>query len=256
MGSGDWIIASGQVKKLHSKRHLPVLVVGPDGRAYWDPVFENNPKILKQPPSPELTHDRLINAPGARPYLAGMTKEHWIFKSFAIETGELFFTEAERAFAEPYRGRIMIEPNIKAIGHSNKAWITDRWQQLVDTGIGPMIQCTPPGTRSLNGVQGLTTTSFRLACAVLAVSRAFVGTEGGLHHAAAAVGTPAVVLFSEFISPQFTGYSMHRNLRHAGEACGRRIPCTGCRESMLRISVDEVAINLSEVLHEQSNRSV
>jgi ADP-heptose:LPS heptosyltransferase len=89
--------------------------------------------------------------------------------------------------------------------------------------------------------------TFRLACAVLANCRAFVGTEGGLHHAAAALGIPSVVLFSEFIGPDITGYKTHRNLRHAGPACGSRLPCQGCVDSMNAISVDEVTTNLWEV---------
>jgi ADP-heptose:LPS heptosyltransferase len=92
------------------------------------------------------------------------------------------------------------------------------------------------------------TPSFRAAAAVLANAVAFVGTEGGLHHAAAALGRPAVVLFSEFISPAITGYRTHRNLYHAGQPCGSRSACSGCRASMEAISVDEVVSNLLEIV--------
>ncbi len=99
------------------------------------------------------------------------------------------------------------------------------------------------------------TTTFRQALAVLSVCRAFVGTEGALHHGAAAVGTPAVVLFSEFISPDVTGYPQHRNLRQAGAACGSRKPCKGCAESMRAISVLEVVANLKEILECQEAKN-
>ena len=122
----------------------------------------------------------------------------------------------------------------------------ERTEELVDRG-GDFVQIGPPGTRVLRGVHYVQTPSFRHGAAVLAVSRAFVGTEGGLHHAAAALGVPAVVLFSEFISPDITGYATHRNIRHAGATCGARIPCSSCRASMEAITVDEVEKHLKEI---------
>jgi len=67
-------------------------------------------------------------------------------------------------------------------------------------------------------------------------------------HGAAAVGTPAVILWSEFISPDITGYSNMRNIRHAGKACGNRFNCAGCRKAMDAITVSEVLTNLEGIL--------
>jgi ADP-heptose:LPS heptosyltransferase len=67
-------------------------------------------------------------------------------------------------------------------------------------------------------------------------------------HAAAAVGTPAVILWSEFISPEITGYSSMTNLRHAGKPCGNRLACASCRKSMEAITVDEVVRALEKLL--------
>ena len=164
----------------------------------------------------------------------------------------MFFTPEELAFAEPFRGAIMVEPNVKAIGHSNKDWGWINWSQLTSAmrlaGIGPIIQCLGPGQRGLNHVVAVGTPTFRHALAVLSVAKAFIGTEGGLMHGAAAVGTPAVILWSEFISPDITGYAMHRNIRHAGKPCGLRTNCRGCRESMAKILPAEVLANLKEIL--------
>jgi ADP-heptose:LPS heptosyltransferase len=114
------------------------------------------------------------------------------------------------------------------------------------------LQCLPThgNSRPLPGdnVLHVLTPTFRHAMAALSVCRAFVGTEGGLMHAAAAVNVPGVILWSEFISPDITGYTMHRNLRHAGVACGSRLNCSGCRASMAAITVGEVADNLKELL--------
>jgi len=243
MGAGDWLMATAQVKQLYARAKRPVAVVDRARRLCWHEVFENNPKISKRvgPMVPTI-----INAGGCRPYIAGKNPKHWTWKRWNIEPGEIYLSDAENAFAAPHAGAVLIEPSTK-IADSNKAWIWERWQELVDRG-GRFIQVGPEGTRELRGVERVVTPTFRDACAILSVSRAFVGTEGGLHHAAAALGRPAVVLFSEFISPDITGYKSHRNLRHATEMCGARVPCASCRRSMEAITVDEVERNLREVI--------
>lgn len=241
-------MATAQVKQLHRDKPVPVLVVDRRGRPQWHPVFENNPKITTRA---NRGHQPLYNAAGLRPYIVAKAPDRWTWKPWAIEPGELYLTPAERGFAAPFAGCVMVEPNVKENGHTNKAWPWDRWQALVDAVDVPFIQCVPPGARGLvhRRVWRIETPTFRYACAVLAVSKAFVGTEGGLHHAAAALGIPAVVLFSEFISPAITGYRTHRNIHHAGEPCGSRLPCAGCAAAMNAITVDEVATNLRGVLH-------
>lgn len=245
MGAGDWLIATGQVKRMYAKRAIPVAVVNHINRIQWNDIFLGNPKILK--------HDRhgaqrLFNSSGHRPYIESKTNTRWTWKPFRPEPGELFFTPAELAFAEPYRGKVMIEPNGKNIGHNNKRWPWERWQKLVDRNVAPMVQCANVGGAYLSGVKNITTPSFRHAAAVLSVSRAFIGSEGGLMHCAAAVGVPAVILWSEFIDPSITGYAMHKNIRHANGTCGMRVDCPTCRASMEAISVTEVADALADVL--------
>jgi hypothetical protein len=55
---------------------------------------------------------------------------------------------------------------------------------------------------------------------------------------------PAVVLWSHFIDVDVTGYTSQKNIRHAGEPCGSRVPCAECAASMARISVEEVTDTL------------
>ena len=71
-------------------------------------------------------------------------------------------------------------------------------------------------------------------------------------HGAAAVGTPAVVLWSEFIAPNVTGYRQHpqhpacpSHLRHARQL-------SLCRKSMEAITVREVADALTEILSDEA----
>jgi ADP-heptose:LPS heptosyltransferase len=135
----------------------------------------------------------------------------------------------------------MLEPTVKAVGHGNKAWLLTYWSQLATklqaAKVGPLIQCNPLEVRALPGAATVKTPSFRHAVAVLSVCRALVTTEGGLMHAAAAVGVPAVVVFGGFISPEVTGYSLHRNLFSGdGLGCGMRSACDHCRRAMARIT--------------------
>lgn len=234
MGLGDWIMATAQARQLHVATQSPVVVLDLRGKVQWSPVFDYNPILSKK----VYGAAQLLNAPGCRPYIAGKTHDRWIWRHWNIEPGNIYLTPEELAFAAPYAGKVLIEPNTKVVG-GNKAWPFDRWQALVDRNPKRYLQVGSPEARKLRGVE-FCETGFRQALAVLMSSIGFVGCEGALHHAAAAMKIPSVVLWSEFISPEFTGYSSQHNIRHAERWCGSRIACQGCRDSMLAISVDEV----------------
>jgi len=242
-------MAAGEARHVHEKTGKKVCIVDRGNRAQWIDLWNGIDYIL-----PRYEHGavRIVNTSGVRPYILAKLATRWKWKPYKPKPAEVKFTLDELRFAEPFRGLVMIEPNVKAIGHSNKAWIWRRWEQLVDAMPDTQfVQCSPGNGGQLFGTKLAITPTFRHAIAVLSVCRAFVGTEGGLMHGAAAVGTPAVILWSEFISPNITGYEMHRNIRHAGEACGSRLDCSGCRKSMAAITVDEVVDNLKEILHER-----
>lgn len=249
MGIGDELMAAGEARHLHKKTGRKVIISDRYNRPRWSEIWEGSPYIAH---GNVYGADRIVNGSGARPYIAGKTMRQWVWKPYRPIPAEIFFTPAELKFAAPYRGMVMIEPNVKAIGHDNKAWIAMRWGEVAirigAVGHG-ILQCSAPGDQGrLLAATHVPTPTFRHAAAVLSVCKAFVGTEGGLMHAAAAVGTPAVILWSEFISPSNTGYPTMANLRHAGAACGNRFSCPGCRKSMEAITVDEVVKALEEIL--------
>lgn len=251
MGIGDALMAAGEARKLHRSNKLPVMIVDPRGRPTRSPVWDGLPYIL-QDRARGKPFTRMLNCGGHRPYIAGKSAEKWTWRPYKPIPAEIAFTLEERAFAEPYRGMVMLEPSVKDIGHRNKDWGPIYWSQLDCLIHGqriPTMQCGPAGTRSLLYTKFVQTDTFRLAAAVLAVCKAFVGTEGGLMHAAAAVGTPAVIIWSEFISPEITGYPTMRNLRHAGKPCGRRVDCPTCRASLLAITPKMVFGTLMEILN-------
>jgi len=253
MGMGDELIASGAARKLHKQNRVPVLIVGLDGRPRWSPLWEGLPYIVRRAAGRPVM--RMVNGPHARPYIAAKTPHKWTWKPYRPQAAEIVFTPEELAFAEPFRGKIMIEPNVKANGHANKAWLPTRWAELSRTR-DDFVQCVSSPEQSLPAhVLKVHTPTFRHALAVLSVARAFVGTEGGLHHGAAAVGTPAVVLFGGFIAPAVTGYSTHRNLfTGTGLGCGARINCEHCRKAMAAITVERVVQELQAALESSEQR--
>lgn len=240
-------MATADVKRMHESNGLPVRVIGHGNRTMWSEVFERNPRITRDV---NRKHQTLVNGPGLRPYIAGKTATHWFWRRQRNQQpGEIYLSAQEKQFAKQFVGKVLIEPNVKATnGHTNKAWPFERWQAVVNELKVPMVQVGFPGTRWLQDVERVETPTFRHAAAVLSACKAFVGSEGALHHAAAALGVPAVVLYAEFISPDVSGYASQENIRHAGEPCGSRIPCKTCAASMLAIPVEEVTDKLGRVV--------
>lgn len=248
MGAGDWLMAAGEARHIHEKTGRNVVIVDRHNRAQWIDLWNGLPYIL-----PRYEHGavRIVNGSGVRPYILAKLATRWKWRPYKPKPAEIRFTLDEMRFADQFRDMVMIEPNVKQIGHGNKAWLRERWFELAERLDMPLVQCVQSTQAPIQlqpKVLKVITPTFRHALAVLGASRAFIGTEGGLMHGAAAVHTPAVILWSEFISPDITGYEMHRNLRHAGVACGSRLDCSACRKSMAAITVDEVVDNLKEIL--------
>jgi ADP-heptose:LPS heptosyltransferase len=99
----------------------------------------------------------------------------------------------------------------------------------------------------LEGVKFLDTETFTEALSWMAASEGYIGPEGGLHHAAAAFGKPAVVVFGGYIHPNVTGYDFHENL--GGDWCGARNPCNHCREKLDEITVEDVVNAAERIRH-------
>jgi ADP-heptose:LPS heptosyltransferase len=253
MGWGDVLMSMGEARALYRRSKQPVMIVGRDGRPIKSDLFDGIPYIIQKPLKSGPFH-RIVNGPGVRPYIAGKTDERWSWRLYKPEPAEIKFTDAELAFAEKYRGMVMVEPNVKAIGHDNKAWSAINWQQLdsavwsAGLRLGRLVQCGPSSSHWLLHATKVPTDTFRQALAVMSVCRAFIGTEGGLMHGAAAVGTPAVIIWTEFISPEITGYPQHKNLRAPGKPCGSRKPCDSCRRSAMSITPSMVLEALKEIL--------
>jgi ADP-heptose:LPS heptosyltransferase len=252
MGYGDDLMITGAARVMQQRdprRVRPMLRNLPQRSA----VYLHNPRIAgpDERGSFQLLHCR--DQHENRPYHCSKSKTRWGYNlNFRPERGELYFSEAERAFGEMHAGRVVIEPNIKPSASPNKQWGRQRWQALAHmvtaAGLRP-VQLGPPGTLRLEGVDLIETNGFREACAVLARARAAVLPEGGLHHAAAACNVPAVVIFGGFTPVELTGYAGHINLGASlGEACGWRIRCAHCEAAMAAIEPHYVMDQLEALL--------
>lgn len=250
MGLGDNILASGIAKgaKDRGKR----IAFGDGSSIIWDQhseqIFRGNPNIA--PPGSEGCSD-LEWVPfykGNRIYNRhDYGKDKWIWNyDFKAIPGEIFFHPKELRWAEQFgKGFILIEPHVQNYKGSapNKSWPFIRYSNVVQLlrQNGHVIKQFSYGQEILSGVEAIQTPSFRHALAVLSQAALYIGPEGGLHHGAAAVGLPAVVIFGGFIPPQVTGYDSHISLTGgANYFCGSLTPCQHCQDALLSIKSKHV----------------
>lgn len=259
MGWGDEIMVTGEAIRLGATPEKKLIVLGKDSKPRWHPVWQGNPRIAKPEELRNKTPYIVIrNHGGWRPYLsysqeeyfAGIansntnprytTKERWVFTDWKVTKGELFFPKMKMS------DYVVLEPNTKNNPFAiNKRWPWDRWQRLSkllkDHGID-VVQLGPEGTRLLDGARLMPTPNFIAAITALSGAGGAILPEGGLHHAAAALGVPAAVLFGGTTSPANTGYKHHLNIADEDEKspCGARVSCPHCAEAWQRLEPESV----------------
>lgn len=234
---------------------------GDGQRIIWgpwsEPMFRHNPNIARPGEESAKDVEWIAHYKGSRLYNSvSRDRNYWVWNmAFRPIPGELFFDDAELEFGHTAgSGFVLIEPNVprqKSVA-PNKDWGAARYQQVADRlrTAGYRIVQFAHGRDRLQGVEVIHATEFRQALAALARAAIYIGPEGGLHHGAAALGIPAVVLFGGFIPPQVTGYAGHTNLTGGVEACGSLRPCSHCRRAMRAISIDRVhAAALGHLTH-------
>lgn len=246
MGFGDELMAAGMARGAAARG---VKVAFGDGkRIIWGPhceeIFLGNPNIARPGQERDRNIQWVAHYRGRRAY--HLKPSHvggrWRFNpDFRAVPGEMFFTDDELAFAETVgSGFVLVEPNVKAVA-SNKQWPADRWAAAAEAlRAYDVRQFAYPGAKLLPGVGTIKPKSFRHALAALGKAALAILPEGGLHHGAAAVGIPAVVIFGGHTHPKTTGYEGHINLFTGGEACGVMAPCPHCRKAMAAIAVEDV----------------
>lgn len=143
--------------------------------------------------------------------------------------------------AKPF---VALEPFIKAGAPPSKQWPVQRFAEVARTLSKEIavVQISAPDSPVLDDLPQIRPRSFRESMAYLKAARLYIGPEGGLHHASAAVGTRAVVIYGGFTSPLITGYAFHSQLTGGvTQACGTRYGmCPHCHQQLQQITVDEV----------------
>lgn len=250
MGYGDEIIGTGLARGAQARGKR--IAFGDGTKIQWGPwcaeMFRLNPNIA--PPGAERSPDIewVDHYKGHRLYNR-QDHRRWIWNyDFKVTPGEFFFDKNELHRAAKYvpKSFILMEPNVpwQKTVHPNKDWGEVNYQTIADCLMGQgyaIKQFRHKNSRRLiKGARTIETTSFRDAISILSKAALYIGPEGGLHHASAAVHIPAVVLFGGFIPPIVMGYDNQTCLTGGAEACGNMDPCKHCAEAMKSITVGEV----------------
>lgn len=125
-----------------------------------------------------------------------------------------------------------------------KEWPQERWHDLARR-LGSDFELVQVGTSAdppLPGARDLRArTTLREVAELMMGAAAFVGLESGLMHVAAAVRTPAVIIYGGRTRPAETGYPFHRNLTRSPACAGCGLN-TGCPHAVMcmDIPVEEV----------------
>lgn len=250
MGIGDNIMATGLARGAKARGRR--IAFGDGRRIFWDgnspPIFFGNPNIA--PPGSEGARDlEWINFRKGHRIYNSQVNNRWVWHpdKFKAKPGEIFLTPKEVAWAKQFgEGFVVIEPNVpnnKSCA-PNKQWPIERFhdlaRELKRDGLNVVQFSYQTAKYRLQDAVMIQTPTFRHAVAVLKNASLAVLPEGGLHHAAAAVGVRAVVIFGGFIPPAVTGYDSHVNLTGGVEACGSITRCDHCVKALEAITVGEV----------------
>ena len=269
MGVGDALMASGEVKELRKKNPDAKFIIGDGKRSYWNEVFDHNPHIIRGSEINNYTQIIWINNyEGNRPYRNygdEFPKDNYNWKkTFRPKKGEIFFNNDEKKLSEKVissikkkignKKIIYIEPHVKKrLGYENRDWGINKWQDVVLKlkDQFEFIQITYGENIPLKGCINIHGLNFRNSVAVLSKCDLFIGTEGGMHHAAAATSRKSIVIFGGHISPEITGYNDQINLYTNSEKspCGVKTVCKHCKESMGKISTEMVVNQIKKILN-------
>jgi Glycosyltransferase family 9 (heptosyltransferase) len=255
MGFGDAIMASALARGLHAQgKRAAFFVPGANPQrikwtGYCDDIFTHNPNIARpdmerQPNLVWFPHYKKIF-----PYCSyDGPRRKWIWKmDFKAQPGEFFFTPEELALPLP-KPFIVIEPNIawqRQVNH-NKDWGEGKYEKLarmlIDDGHTVVQFIHGNSRRRIDGAHQLPTPKFHQAAAMMSSASLIIAPEGANHHAAAALGVPAVIVWGDWSPTETMGYDGQIKLTGSNprQACGNTYNCTHCRNAMNNISVDEV----------------
>lgn len=258
MGLGDELLASGRARRLHEKTGKRVCIVDRRGAPRWHEIWDGVEFLSKTLGQDVVT---LADGPGCRPYIAGVRCGKVIFNLDHVAIpGTIAISEQhqrEGARLMPDQA-VIVEPGYKGTNSAdNKDWGWHNWVTLSTAlmTIGHLVvQLVLPGRKALPDVWQIHADGVHGFAACVKQASLVITTEGGMHHTAAAVNTPAVVIWGGFTSPEFLGYLDQMNIydEHKMSPCGSRGSCAHCRERMNAISVERVLLLACDEIQEET----
>lgn len=240
MGFGDVLMTMGEAKKLHEKTGKKICLP----RRYCPELYREIDYITDDPANADIK----LSEPFPATDVPQTTDLRIAFKKYRPYPADLITPELNHVDFENLGEFIFIEPHTKTMtSANNRNW---GWENFCRVVKMIEINFVQPyyGKPVLPGVIPIPTRSFLEAAAILKKARTALMAEGGMMHAAAAVGVESVVIFGGFISPDNTGYDMHSNFFVGKQPCGSKRPCPHCVEAMKRITVDQIVKALNEKL--------
>lgn len=159
-------------------------------------------------------------------------------------------------------GFVAIEPDTNREFFGDlRAWPRERWAAFLErlSKSHPRLKTVQIGVPDAPPLPGVIDfrgrVDFRTACALIKRARLFIGTEGGLMHAANAVNAKALILWGGVTLPEFAGYPKRQRTickYVACAPCGNLGWCENGHICMRQITVDEVAVAASQILSKQT----
>jgi ADP-heptose:LPS heptosyltransferase len=273
-----WTAAAREIcDRVPGSKVLPVEMHGQLMRPIVSDIFYNNPRMTQK-----LSNDNnqycipmILNNPSANyckhdyPTHAVHRYDKHIIEQICEIYGitdpklkcELYLTEEEIQVAnlvgEAFVNKkyVVIEPQSNDEYSTNKVYPIKKWQKVADDlnsmGLNVVQVGRGTSTKKLKGVSDLTgQTTFRSAAAIIASADLFVSSEGGLMHAANAVETKSVIVYSGFISPVMTGYPENTNIWVGKDhgPCGMKTKCNKCHEEMEAHNPSEIVESVRSAL--------
>jgi ADP-heptose:LPS heptosyltransferase len=245
MGFGDEIMALGRAEVIYNILGKPVSIRGVSGNARTHEIWLNHPAV--DPKSPL----RIVDGPSARPYILKWERKPIVRSiwnnNYKARAGHIKLTAKEQAEAlclVPEKPYVIVEPIVRNGSSQNKDWGFHRWEEVIYNFPVPVYQFkVDDKTHILPGAKEIKPPSFRVAAGIIEHAALVMTPDGGTHHMAASMGTPAIVIFGGFADPKITGYKYQTNfyISNLPESfCGRYSPCEHCKQAMSMILPEDV----------------
>ncbi len=265
MGYGDLIMVAGAAQSLYAACPDlgPVGIRTREGKLRWRPEWMGNPAIHCPMKGHAPPRQSIMAGGGYLPYLSeplslerGIQYSGWRARD---HRGSIYLTAAEIAAVRPVAAPgpyILVEPCALS-KNPNRRPDASFWYALVHElrAVVPsdirLVQLHHAEALTVPSLVQIPNPSFRDACAVLEQAVCYIGTEGGLAHAAQALKTPAVVLWGGCVDPLMLGYPEHLNLssNSTESPCGRLRPCWHCTQAWAALDPGYVAAGVLAYTH-------